>query len=124
MMSLWLPPKTSVRLSTKIITVNLVLELKKLNIEIDMPPNKLKTGHGEGVCSVLQRLCEMSLTNKFKFKKPIIKDDSGAMDDEGDDMDDDIGGGADIADMVNNGNDDDDIEEDFGDFGGAGAISK
>ena len=66
-----------------------------------MPPNKLKTGHGEGVCAVLQRLCQMSLQNKFKFKKPSIKDENGAPDDEGDDMDDDIGGGADIADMAN-----------------------
>ena len=29
---------------------NVVLELKKLGIELDMPPNKLKSGYGEGVC--------------------------------------------------------------------------
>jgi hypothetical protein len=39
-------------------------------------------------------------------------------------MDDDIGGGADIADMANQGGDDDDIEEDFNEFGGAGALTK
>jgi estrogen-related receptor beta like 1 len=98
--------------------------LKKLNIDVDMPPNKLKTGHGEGVCAVLQRLGQMSLQTKFKFKKPSIKDDSAAMEDEGDDMDDDVGGGADIADMANQGGDDDDIEEDFAEFGGAGALTK
>jgi len=37
------------------------LELKKLGIELDMPPNKLKTGHGDGVCAVLNKLCTISL---------------------------------------------------------------
>ena len=80
-----------------------------------MPPNKLKTGFGDGVCTVLLKLCNVSLTNKFKFKKPVIKDDAGALDDEGDDMGDDMDGGADIADMANQQADDDDIE-DFADF--------
>jgi hypothetical protein len=31
----------------------------------------------------------------------VIKDDGGAMDDEGDDMDDNMDGGADIADNAN-----------------------
>jgi intraflagellar transport protein 57 len=81
-----------------------------------MPPNKLKTGHGDGVCAVLTKLCQVSLTNKFKFKKPIIKDEGGALDDEGDDMGDDMDGGADIADMANN----DISEDDMDDFGGQG----
>lgn len=42
----------------------------------------------------------MSLQTKFKFKKPVIKDDNTALDDEGDDMDEDVGG-ADIADIAN-----------------------
>lgn len=82
-----------------------------------MPPNKLKTGHGDGVCAVLTKLCQISLQNKFKFKKPVIKEDGGALDDEGDDAGDDMDGGADIADMANQDNDDDEIE-DFADFGG------
>ena len=44
----------------------------------------------------------MSLQNKFKFKKPVIKDDGGKggdMDDDGDDND-DMEGNADIADMI------------------------
>jgi estrogen-related receptor beta like 1 len=93
-----------------------VLELKKLGIELDMPPNKLKTGFGDGVCAVLLKLCTVSLTNKFKFKKFVIKEDNAALDDEGDDMGDDMDGGADIADLANNNNEDDDIEE-FADFG-------
>lgn len=36
---------------------NVVLELKKLGISLDMPPNKLKSGYGEGVCTVLTSLC-------------------------------------------------------------------
>jgi hypothetical protein len=97
----------------------IVLELKKLSIELDMPPNKLKTGFGDGVCAVLLKLCQVSLANKFKFKKFVIKEDNAALDDEGDDMGDDMDGGADIADLANNQNDDDDIEE-FADFGQGG----
>ena len=79
----------------------LVLELKKLGIELDMPPTKLKTGHGDGVCAVLTKLGQISLTNKFKFKKPVIKDEGAAADDDGDDLGDDLDGGQDIADMAN-----------------------
>jgi hypothetical protein len=57
----------------------IVLELKKLGIEVDMPPNKLKTGHGDGVCALLAKLCQVSLSTKFKFKKPVIKDEAGAL---------------------------------------------
>ena len=81
-----------------------------------MPPNKLKTGYGDGVCAVLLKLCSVSLTNKFKFKKFTIKEDAGGLDDEGDDAGDDMDGGQDIADMANNQQDDDEIE-DFADFG-------
>jgi hypothetical protein len=76
------------------------LELKKLGIEFDMAPNKLKAGHGDGVCSVILKLCQVSLNNKFKFKKPVIKDDSNALDEEGDDLGDDMDGNADIADFA------------------------
>jgi hypothetical protein len=92
--------------------------LKKLNVELDMPPNKLKTGCGDGVCAVLSKLCTISLQNKFKFKKPIIRDEGGALDDEGEDMGEDMEGGADIADMANQEISDDDIEADF--IGGRG----
>jgi estrogen-related receptor beta like 1 len=90
--------------------------LKKLGIELDMPPNKLKTGFGDGVCAVLIKLCQVSLQNKFKFKKAVMPKDDAGLEDEGDDMGEDMDGGADIADMANNQADDDDIE-DFADFG-------
>lgn len=35
---------------------NVILELKKLGIQLDMPPNKLKAGFGDGVCAVLTAL--------------------------------------------------------------------
>lgn len=99
----------------------MVLELKKMGIELDMPASKLKTGHGEGVCGVITRLCQVSLQNKFKFKKPVIKDDGGNrdMDDDGDDND-DMEGNADIADMIQGGNQSDDDIEDFAELGGGG----
>jgi len=99
----------------------MIIELKKMGIELDMPANKLKTGHGEGVCSVLTKLCNVSLASKFKFKKAVIKEEGGRdMEEEGDDMGDDMDGNADIADMLQGGNNSDDDIEDFTDFGNGG----
>ena len=87
-----------------------------------MSPNKLKGGYGEGVCMVLTSLCQISLQNKFKFRKPQIKDDGQGFGDDGDDdMDNEFEGNADIADMnmgMGKGGDDsaDDIDEEL-DFG-------
>ena len=102
---------------------NMILELKKMGIELDMPASKLKAGHGEGVCTLIQRLCQVILQNKFKFKKAVIREDGGRggdMDDDGDDMNDDMEGNADIADMMHGGNQSDDDIEDFAEFGGGG----
>jgi len=101
---------------------NMVLELKKMGIELDMPASKLKTGHGEGVCALITKLCQVSLSSKFKFKKPVIKDEGGKggdLDDDGDDND-DMEGNADIADMIQGGNQSDDDIEDFAELGGGG----
>jgi hypothetical protein len=96
---------------------NIILELKKLGIELDMSPNKLKSGFGDGVCIVLNSLTQISLQNKFKFKRPVIREDGkGFGDDDGDDMGDDFEGNADIADMEHgnkNGDDSDAIEDDM-----------
>jgi estrogen-related receptor beta like 1 len=60
----------------------------------------------------------VSLQNKFKFKKAVIKDESGGMEDEGDDMGDEMEGNADIADIANAGGASDDEIDDFvGEFG-------
>lgn len=98
----------------------MVLELKKLGIELDMPPNKLKSGYGEGVCQVLMNLCQLSLDNRFKFKRAAIKDDGGGFGgDDADDMGDEFEGNADVADMVkeNDMGDDSDGIDDEMEFG-------
>lgn len=52
----------------------------------------------------------------MKFKKPVLKEDAGQLDEEGDDLGDDLDGGADIAEMANQDISEDEIE----DFGGGG----
>jgi len=101
---------------------NVLLEMKKLGIQMEMAPMKLKAGHGEEVCTVLTALCEVSIKNKFKFKRHAIKDEGGNMGDDADDMDgDDMDGRADLADEVHAAEEDDDIDEEI-DFGVHGGI--
>lgn len=103
---------------------NILLELKKLGIELDMSPNKLKNGFGEGVCVVLISLCQISVQNKVKFKKANIGEDARGFADDGEDEfgGDEFEGNADIADMNHKAkgkdgeSDNDDIDEDL-DFG-------
>lgn len=87
--------------------------MNKLQIDMDMPASKLQKGFGEGVCQVLDKLCNISIQNKFRFKTPKIKEESTAMADEGEDLAEDNISGADIADMANQEQSDDD---DIGDF--------
>jgi len=71
---------------------------------------------------VLLKLTELSLKNKFKFKKPQIKDDQNGLDEEADEMDgDDLDGRADMADEVHAEISDGEIDEDM-DFGVGGGI--
>ena len=44
---------------------NVIIELQNLGINLDVNPNKLKTGYGEGVCLVLLKLTEAGLTRLF-----------------------------------------------------------
>ena len=55
---------------------NVMLEMKKLGLELDFAPSKLKTGYGEAVCIVLNSLLTQTLSavNK-KFKKPVIQEE-------------------------------------------------
>ena len=102
---------------------NILTELGKLGIDLQMSPGKLKNGFGDGVCQVLYNLCTMSLQNKFKFKAHSIRDEGGGFGEDGDDElgGDEFEGNADVADMVHDkkgGLDDSaDIDEDM-DFGG------
>ena len=101
---------------------NVILELKKLNIELDMPSSKLKSGFGEGVVQVLHILAKITIDNKFRFKKPVIRDE-GQVDDDADEMGDAMEGHNDIADMVHQDQSDDE-EEMIEDFNDNGAFAK
>lgn len=63
----------------------------------------------------------MSIQNKVRFKKPIIRDDGGGFggDDDADELGDELEGNADVADMIREQDDDvdDQIDDDF-EFGG------
>ncbi|CAI2371586.1 unnamed protein product [Moneuplotes crassus] len=93
------------------VTNNIVLDLKKLDILIDFPPSKLKTGSGEAVCQALNGLVQVALkAQKFKFRQPVIPDDDEEQvnEDEANDNDD----GNQIVDLANDVlDDDDDIAE-------------
>lgn len=83
-----------------------------------MPPNKLKSGFGEGVCSVLTALCNISVGNRFRYQSHNLassKEDGGFGNDDADDDDMGFEGNADVADMEQKGNlsDDDNVDEDF-----------
>ena len=79
---------------------NVIAELQNLGIEIDVSPNKLKSGHGEGVTLVLLKLTEAGLARKFTFKKPVIREEGAGADDEADDANDDMEGDADLANEI------------------------
>lgn len=97
---------------------NVVLECKKLGMELNVAPNKLKSGHGEEVCSVLNQLCEVSLKNRFRFKKPQVRDDGAGLDEEADDVNgDEMDGQADLADEIHAEVSDEEIEDEI-DLGG------
>jgi len=96
---------------------NVIAELQNLGIEIDVSPNKLKSGHGEGVTLVLLKLTEAGLARRFSFKKPVIREEGQGADDEADDANDDMEGDADLANEIHAQESGDDIDEDL-DFGG------
>ena len=78
---------------------NVVIELQKLGLELDISPNKLKSGYGEGVTYVLLKLTDVSMQNKFRFKTPKLEEDEKQMEEDADDGD-DMDGGADLADLI------------------------
>jgi len=76
---------------------NILVELKKLGIDCDFPPIKLKSGSGEQVCFVLLNLVNRALKNKkFTFKAPRFdkvdkaQEEEPQVDEDGD-RDNDIG---------------------------------
>lgn len=59
-------------------TVSSVLaELRAFGVKVDFPPSKLKSGSGEYVCFVLDRLAEEALRRRgFSFKRPSYPTES------------------------------------------------
>lgn len=50
---------------------NILAELRAFGVRVDFPPSKLKSGSGEYVCFVLDRLAEEALRRRgFTFRKP------------------------------------------------------
>ncbi|XP_033505404.1 intraflagellar transport protein 57 homolog [Epinephelus lanceolatus] len=50
---------------------NILAELRAFGVKVDFPPSKLKSGSGEYVCFVLDRLAEEALRRRgFSFKRP------------------------------------------------------
>ncbi|XP_031148296.1 intraflagellar transport protein 57 homolog [Sander lucioperca] len=50
---------------------NILAELRAFGVKVDFPPSKLKSGSGEHVCFVLDRLAEEALKRKgFSFRRP------------------------------------------------------
>ncbi|KAM7379828.1 hypothetical protein PAMP_005348 [Pampus punctatissimus] len=50
---------------------NILAELRAFGVKVDFPPSKLKSGSGEFVCFVLDRLAEEALRRKgFSFRRP------------------------------------------------------
>nr|XP_057924788.1 intraflagellar transport protein 57 homolog isoform X2 [Doryrhamphus excisus] len=50
---------------------NILAELRAFGLKVDFPPSKLKSGSGEHVCFVLDRLADEALKRRgFSFKRP------------------------------------------------------
>jgi hypothetical protein len=96
---------------------NVILELQNLGIQVDVNPNKLKSGYGEGVTLVLLKLTEAGLTRRFQFQRPVIREEGQGADEEADEMGEDMEGDADLANEIHAQESGDDIDEEF-DFGG------
>ena len=87
---------------------NVIIECKKMGLELGISPTKLKTGHGEEVCQVLFMLCDMAIKQRFRFKKPVVREEGAGLDEEADEMNgDEMDGGADLADEIHAEADDD-----------------
>ncbi|KAM6919178.1 intraflagellar transport protein 57 homolog [Xenentodon cancila] len=53
------------------IVSNILAEVRALGVKVDFPPSKLKSGSGEHVCVVLERLAEEALRRRgFTFRRP------------------------------------------------------
>jgi len=92
---------------------NIQFELKKMGIECDFPPLKLKTGAGEFVIVVLQKLVNKTLKQRqIKFKAPRIKKEEVQEEEMADEED--LNPEEGIMEENIEGGSDDELSEDFG----------
>ena len=78
-----------------------MLALRKLEFELDFPTAKLKQGHGEACCNVLDFLCDKALkSDSFVWRAPVHDEqpevEEAEVDEEadlGEDINDDIEAG-------------------------------
>ena len=78
------------------VCTNIVVEMKALGLSsvVNFPPAKLKQGHGDSVCRVLQSLVDQALgATSFAFQKPVYPADKYSEEAQYDDNGDDSGGG-------------------------------
>lgn len=55
---------------------NIIIECKKLGIELNVPPVKLKQGAGDAVVTVLNRLLERTIQSKrIRYGRPKVRDE-------------------------------------------------
>ena len=76
------------------VCTNIVVEMKALGLSnvVNFPPAKLKQGHGDAVCKVLQSLVDQALgASKFSFQKPVYPADNYSEEAQYDDGDEKIG---------------------------------
>lgn len=67
------------------------------------------------------KLTQISIQNKFRFKRHVIRSEDADVDDDPDDVDGDLDGGADLADVIHADEDDDDMIDEELEFGGNNA---
>lgn len=58
------------------------MEMKNVGIDSNVPPNKLRTGYGEYVCIVLQRLVNKALEKRKPNFKKVKENEKGKIDEE------------------------------------------
>lgn len=59
------------------VSTNIINECKKIQVNCDFPPLKLKTGCGDQVLIILTQLVSKALRRKnFSYKKPKYEDPS------------------------------------------------
>ena len=104
------------------VSTTIINECKKIGIQCEFPPLKLKPGCGEQVVSILDQLASKALKRKnFNFKKPKYEEVKDLEEEKPDDTDQKIDDGDEMMDEVEMGEEE---EMDDRDQQGANAIDE